>query len=58
MTEHNRYGDDVGELHDMNTTKRGGRTHAEVTRVMANPSNGREAGAKRTKINGALVAMN
>jgi hypothetical protein len=57
-TEHKRDEDDAGELHGMNTTERGGCTHAEVTRVMVDPSNGREAREERTRINGALVAMN
>jgi hypothetical protein len=58
LTEHNRDGDNNGELHGMNTTERGGCTCTEVTRVMADPLNEWEAREERTRINGALVAMN
>jgi hypothetical protein len=33
-------GGDVGEIHGMNTTERGGLTCVEVTRVMTDPSIG------------------
>jgi hypothetical protein len=45
-----------GELHGMNNTREGGRTHVEVTRVMVAPLNRQEGIAEHTwSIDGALV---
>jgi len=58
LEKQNRYGEDTGEVHGMNTIERGGKTLIEVTRVMADPTNGREAIEKNNMINCAWVAMN
>jgi len=39
LEKHNRYGEDGGEIHGMNTIERGGKIFPEVTIVMVDPSN-------------------
>jgi hypothetical protein len=40
LEKQNGDGEDVGEIHGMNATDKGGHTCTEVTRVMEDPMNG------------------